>query len=271
MTSTQPSLEPISPADGRSEYARDWGIYTRWLRGYNQAMKDWLTGINLGLPETEKDIPVIMSTPQRAFAAIVRPLAESQVDIPAISFTMTGLSPEASRSKPAFLQAQRIKIGDKWQIHHRAQAWMINYNVTVWTQHMDDLDYVSYALLSRFTPKSYVNVSGIASELTFIGHSDNSELEPGADKDRVLRHDYQFKIDAWMQMPYNEVGSVKQIWMIMNNDLDHPTVDEVLADPTVVPQDVNIVTGDFLPLATDEVNNSPRQLPGVYTEPETEM
>lgn len=248
----------------REYFSRDWGIYFPWFRAYNLGMKEWLSWINEGRPETQGSfIPVIFATPERAFADFVRPRVEGQVDLPVISFALTAINFDQARFKPSYLPFNRRKIGDKWQLIPRSMPWDINYNVTVWSRFYETLDIVSYALLSRFTPKSYLYANGAASEISFQGHSDSSTLEPGADQDRVLRHDYQFKVNGWMPMPYKEVGSIRDIIIWITNELNgEKTIDEVLEENGGMNEDGVTVITDFSD--TTISNPSPNKITGIY-------
>ena len=264
-------IEPIAD-DCRELYSRDAGFYTSWYRRYNQGMKDWLSYINEGRPETQGvTIPVVYATPERAFADLIRPRVEGQVDIPAISFVLTSLSFNQSRPNGFLsptMQWDKYKVGDKWRIASKPMPWDIDYNVTIWSKFYETLDLVSYALLSRFIPKSYLYVNGIASEISYQGFSDNSTLEPGADADRVLRHDFQFKVQAWMPMPTYEYGSINQVIMWVTNELNgknpdgsDKTVDDAIGDITTPLGEVSVITD----MKIEEPSNSPYQTPQVKT------
>lgn len=263
--------EPLD-SEFRETYSRDWKLYSSWARAYHQGFREWLSGISEGRPETQGvTIPTIFATPERAFADYVRPRVESQTDLPVISFTMTGLSFEQSRFRPTYLPFHKTNLGDgRWQLQPRAMPWEINYNVTVWARFYETLDLVSYALMSRFTPKSYLLVNGIASQIDMMGHNDSSTLEPGADQDRILRHDYQFKVDAWMLMPYREVGSISEIILWVTNELNGKNPD---GSPKTVQDAIDenggLNEGGITVLtdlsASTEVNTGPNQIPGIYT------
>lgn len=253
--------EPLGD-DCREKFSRDWGIAYAWFRTYNEAMFNWLSCINLGKPDVANDVPVLFSTPERAFADTVRPRVEGQVDIPLISFTLTGAEFDFDRFKPSSLLFSKQQVGDRWQLGKRAMPWELNYNVSVWTKFYEDLDIIGYYLMSRFTPKSYLLVNGRASEVSFTGHSDNSDLEPGVDEDRKLRHDYQFKVDAWMSLPFTEVGSVQRAIVVLqdNEDFDDPIDD--IDDPTIANPVIENFTEEQ---ESAETSNLPNKIPGVYT------
>lgn len=208
-------------AQCREYYSHDWGITFPWYRTYNEAMKQWLSCIREPRPEVEnRDIPVVYATPERAFASLISPRVEGQPDIPIISFVMTGVSWDADRFSNIFTPWDRTLVDGKWRLQSKPMPWNLSYNVSVWTKFAVTLDYVGYTLLSRFTPKSYIKPFGFpVSEVSFTGHSDTSALEPGQD-DRLLRHDYQFEIKAWMPMPYREVGQIGNVFIAIDSDED---------------------------------------------------
>ena len=248
----------------REEFSQDVGMYFAWFKTYNTAMQNWLSGIKENRPETQNvEIPVLMSTPERALSDLKRPRVEGQVDLPVITFTMTGASFEQSRFVPSTIPFIRERVGDKWILQPKPMPWELNYNISVFAKYMVTLDIVAYALFSRFTPKSYLSVNGAASMITFTGHNDSSQLEPGANADRILRHDYQFKVDAWMPLPYKEVGMIRNIIIQVTNDLENDLTDEEIAEHGLDSDGITIIT-DFSDIT--EVNAGANKIPGVYIE-----
>ena len=243
--------------DQREIFSKDWNVAFGWFRTYNERMKAWLECIEEGRPETQgKTIPVIYATPERAFSDFIRPRVEGQVDLPIISFSMTGVNFDMNRFKPTFNDFHKIRVGDQWQLQPKSMPWNINYNVTVWAKFHTTLDIVAYSLLSRFTPKSYLMVGGRLSQIDFEGQNDSSDLEPGANTDRTLRHDYQFKVQGWMPMPFRTVGQVENIVAVFGEGESELDIDTILD-----PSGVTTIEDGFYSLA----GSTESRIPGVYT------
>lgn len=213
---TTPCDEPKAE-DCRGVFSRDWGVSYPFFRDYVQGMYDWLSCITLDRPEAPYEIPVVYSTPERAFADLTQPRVEGQVDIPKISFFMTGAQMDMERFVPTFVNPHWNKqdIGDKWRVSPRPMPYNLDFAVTVWTQFQIDQDIVAYRIMSRFTPSSYLYINGTPSRISLSSFSDTSDLEPGTDADRKIRKDYSFSVEAWMPMPYTEVGKINDfiLWM----------------------------------------------------------
>lgn len=208
--------EPKGP-DCREYYSRDWGIAYSWHKTYTEAVYLWLTKINEGRPETPQDIPVVFATPERAFADVIRPRVEGQVDIPLISFAFTGSTFDQKRFLPSNIVWEKLKVGDKWRVSPKPLPWNLSYNITVWAKFHQTLDIVAYTLLSRFTPSSYLYVEGRPALIRFGGHNDSSTLESN-DDDRILRQDFQIEVEAWMPLPYQETNSVDEVGIVITGD-----------------------------------------------------
>lgn len=215
IISDEPKLK-----DCRTQFSRDWGVGIPWTRGYNEGMMKWLSGITLERPEEPYAIDVIYQTPERAFADLVSNRVNAQIVLPVISFIMTGMSFDWQRlSSPPNIVYSKRKIGERYQLEPKPMPWVLNYNVTVWGKFQQDLDIIAYKILSRFTPDSYLIAYGTPNLLKFQSHSDTSDLEP-SDTDRILRHDYQFDVEAWMQLPFREVGQIEGVTLNLTNDPD---------------------------------------------------
>jgi hypothetical protein len=228
--------------DCREQYSRDWGLGYPWFKEYNQAMKLWLSHVKVHRPEEPMDVPVIYQTPERAFADKIRPRVNKRVDLPVISFIMTGTEMDRSRyHAPSQLIWDRIREGDRFKLMNRPMPWNISYNVTVWTKFQEDLDTIIYRLLSRFAPHSYIAPFNMASRVNFESHSDTSILEPGEDGDRIIRHDLNFMVNGYMPLPAIETGLIEQVNLVLT-DVEDSDVSEENFDNS---QDINIVEGEF--------------------------
>jgi hypothetical protein len=250
--------EPIGD-DCREKFSRDWGVSIPWFYGYNEAMMRWLSGITLERPEEPLQIEVMYQTPERAFADIMSNRVNAQIVLPAISFLMTGASFDWSRfTSPPNINYITRQIGNRWQKEPKPTPWILNYNVTVWAKFQEDLDMIAYRLLSRFTPDSYLNAYGAPALMQFQSHSDTSDLEP-ADTDRILRHDFQFDVLGWMQLPFTEVGRIEGVTYNFTGDPEE-VVDSDCVDT------ISVQEGDF---SIEVPEGSTERVPGVYTsEPE---
>ena len=206
--------------DCRERFSRDWDVPYGWFRTYNEAMKLWLEGIRLGRPESPDPVRVVYATPERAFADFISPRVEGQVDLPVISMSLSSATFDPSRFRAPREIFTKTLVGDQWQLETRAMPYTLSYNVTVWAKFHNDLDIIGYSLMSRFTPKSYLSVKNRASMISFSGMNDTSNLEPGQDADRILRHDYMFTVEAWMDMPARLVGKIEGVVLHIDNDID---------------------------------------------------
>jgi hypothetical protein len=229
--------------DCREEYSRDWNYSFPWFREYNEHMMLWLSHITVERPENPKEVPVIYQTPERAFADKLLPRVNARVDLPIISFVMTGTEFDRSRmlSYPTLVFDRTFQDG-KYHLTPRPMPWNLNYNVTIWTKFQQDIDIIIYRILSRFTPSSYINPFGIASKVSFESHSDTSTLEPGEEGDRLLRHDLNFNVEGYMPLPSTEVGMIEQVNMVLTNDTESDLSDTNFDSD----QDINIVEGEFI-------------------------
>jgi hypothetical protein len=247
MTSAENAIyrnEPLAD-DCREVFSRNWGVGYAWYRTYIEAMYLWLSNINLERPNELFSVPVLFQTPERAFADKIRPTINREtVNLPIISFTLSSIAFDRQRlmSLPAIngRWEKHKQVDGTWIIVSKPMPWQLNFNVTCWGRYFLDLDFISYNLLSRFTPDSYLRPAdtGIPSKIALTSMTDTSTLEPGQATDRILRHDYAFQIEAWMPLPERRVGSIQGVDVILASDFS-----EVL--DTDISNVINVIEGSF--------------------------
>jgi len=203
---------------------RTYGLSLRVWTPYNQSMQGWLEGI-----PKERDggvvgtIPVIMSTPERAFARRRAPLNEGRPDIPMISFYMASFDYDFDRVNgfvPSHQTYELVRVPGTDRVRRvpKMLPVSINYMATLWAKHLYQVQIADWDLGSRMRPHSYINTYGADCPVYFESASDSSDLEPGSAGDRQIRRDYSFRVEGWMPLPYVEEDRLEKITIGITDD-----------------------------------------------------
>lgn len=194
------------------------GVIVKAFKDHHEGMYSWLSNIGLPPEAGRPTVPVVYATPERAFAKVVAPQAEGQVDLPVITYYCSGMNlNQQRRFLPPYVQFQKQKVGDGWRLYSKAMPWDLTYNVTVITNKVNQADIINWQIITRFTPNSYIKLGRAAICLKLESAVDTSSLEPGKDKDRIVRRDYTINAEGWLELPYQDVGSIGSVITELND------------------------------------------------------
>ena len=252
----QPKYDPFS---GRID-----GIGFEAWKEYDDAFFAWLSNIGkfrAGSPHGT--IPVVLASPEKAFAKAQIPLNEGQPDIPLISFYMTTVSLDYDKRGlvPGHILIDKYKkTSDQWALSGVSTPVTLTYSVTLWAKHYYEIRYVAWAILMRFKPNSFIMANGAASQILFESGSDASDLEPGAGADRSMRHDFSFRVEGWLPRQYIVADSIHKVNIgIVEGDDETVDTDE---DPNLFPE-MTLQDGSGAVIMTEQVDLSQNYAFGV--------
>ena len=238
------------------------------FRQYNEAIKEWMGHIHVPRKGRYDKVKIIWASPEKALASEVRPLIGGTVDIPIISFHMTGASFNASRQyipRWGVPNYHQIKVNGAWAKFPKALPYDLGYNVTAWVKLYQDADIIDNWFLSQFDHERRFFVNNMFSPIKLNGFSDNSDLDQGSDNDRVVRRDYNISVDGWLPLNGVLVGQIEKIIaQFSDNENAEVDIDAILNS---FGQDKNVIVSDnFEP--SDETGVVSARV-NVYEEEET--
>lgn len=192
---------------------------------YHLYIKRWLKE-KMTLPRLEnsdRKVPVVYSTPRRAFAMgssseeegdvggepFYAPPSQGNNWLPVISFHMTSMEPIMGKTIPyEHVLTQKIKDNNDRVIGYKKNKpllpYTINYVATVYAGLMQDMDILTYKLSSEFRPNCYLwigpedkvddGTAGLWAHMVLDSVTDGTEYEPGDIGERVVRKDFSWTV-----------------------------------------------------------------------------
>lgn len=230
---------------------------------YNYYMKRWLQSV-MQLPRITNqglEIPVVYSSPRRAFALggselaeggeggepLYAPPNEGNNFLPIMTFRITAMTQVLGKTVPyEHVLSKQIKDNNNNVTGYNKSKPMLVYEVgyigTLYTALMQDADMLVFRFLSEFKPNSYLWVGpcdkagddnyGVWAHMTLDGVADATEYEPLDIGERVVRRDFSWTItDAF-------VPTTEPVF-------DSNIIEEVYTDIDAVHNEVNVQSIDI--------------------------
>lgn len=169
-----------------------------------------------------KYVPVVFATPRRAVAELQKAYKiKNQEVIPLPYISVQRLAPVLDQLRYARGFHRGVYLSDNGKsslVIKRGTPYTVDYQINVWDKKRYRLQEIVEQYLSRYWPMHRLLVDygppydAIGCHVSIMTIEDLSELEPGEDADRMLRHNIQISIEGW--------AFEDAVWV--------PTVDEVI-------------------------------------------
>jgi len=237
---------------------------------HDDILRVWIQEFRSNKVNDNKAIPLVFATPDRAFAEMADLLkrqdknyaanSHSKVPLPFASLARTGEQFDVSRWNAAELRLLKLvldaddlpapidvydpKAGDTRFRALHPLPWKFTYQIDVWSRNimtsnliqqwmmMSGAQHATYFYrIADFTPVHKVyGQKWIRVEID--RYSDSSELEPGDNRQRMVRFTVNLTVDAWIWRPVTLAKTIKaaQFQVIEGVDDGGPLLGEINID-----------------------------------------
>ena len=178
-------------------------------------------------------VNIVYGNMERAITTIAQPLRNGLVDSPGISFYISDYQYKVEKSRPIENYYTR-KYKDNTTGARTGvaavppmQEYQVHYSINLWSIYMQEMDILSYQIVTSFNPENYFWIGDEEYGFNFDGDrmdrehhgqwahslidtiSDVSDLEPGDAANRTLRTEIGFMINnAYLPMPFEKDQSM---------------------------------------------------------------
>lgn len=135
-------------------------------------------------------------------------LKNGRVRLPVLSVNRGSASYNVAKFSPPYTPIRkRFSGSEKNRIvkTYRPSPWNIEYQITAWTEHKSDAEYILYQIMSRFNPLADWFVQdefmGGSVQAHFNGYTDVSDKEAASNQWAKVRYDFSITIEAWLPLP----------------------------------------------------------------------
>lgn len=193
------------------------------LRRFDLAVLDFLK-----LSVNGEPIPLGFATPRREFGKqseiqgrAVPQREDQSVRLPSMVLSRLGWTRSSERTN--LVRHRKLRWSDDLNIVTGAQhpiAYDLSYQLDVWTKYRDDANLLVALTLTKFprlTAPLTVDMGNpwgerrVFLEAKDVG--DNTELDPGEDGDREVRHTIDLTLQTWLPLPPKDVRTVRKVVM----------------------------------------------------------
>jgi len=190
------------------------------FRQYSKALKQWFyDNCYLQRYPKDKNILVVYSTPERAFAKYMYPVLNGQLYRPLISFHLVSSSYTGGNNLGFVNEYKYNTTNNIVTVVRPLLVYKLEYKVTIHTILMSDADILVYQMLTSANKDEagVVKVDGQWAEIVAENNTDETNLEPGEVQDRILRYGVDFTIRrAYLPKPTSELEAIKEVQVEIN-------------------------------------------------------
>lgn len=201
--------------------------YNKALRGTDEGVMDMFKDIVV-IDEQDKawPVPIVWATQEKAVAIVVQDnvrkdngIVTDRIRLPIMSIHRTGLNPNL-KSKYAYHKAvdymRDFREDGKpgFTINEKRERDTVfgvatgipldlSYTLYVWTLYVEDMNQIVEQIIPKIVPMGYIRVRGVQWEIgvKYESYTDNTDTEPGAEKLRVVKCQFNLTAETCLPQP----------------------------------------------------------------------
>ncbi len=207
-----------NPFDGSDFLAYPYHLeefLTPAFRSLDDAMKQYWSGIRVPTKDSYRFMRVKVSGGDKSLLIWNDDLKEGRARLPVAALNRTTHNFNPEKFSPAYhsMTARYLSTrGDQVARVFRPVPWLVDYELTIWTEHKRDAEYILYQILTRFNPLAEFRMFDGKLEgnvqLRFNGSTDASDKEAGYDQYANVRYEVTITAEAWLPLPEKIVPTV---------------------------------------------------------------
>jgi hypothetical protein len=227
--------------------------YTKAMRGADEAMLDMFRN-TVVIDEQGKahPIPIVWGSQEKAVAAILQDnvrkdnsLVVDRIRLPMLAIHQSGLEIDKSRfvyqrgvdylrylrpdQKPGWTTNEKYERDTIFGVT-RGLPVNITYSLYAWTLYWEDMNQIVEQIILKFSPVAYIQVRGVYWEsiVKLDSINNNMETEPGDNKLRVLKYQFNMTAQTFIPQPIVRKKAVLKTKMQFVNGVCEQEITEVL-------------------------------------------
>lgn len=191
------------------------GFLQPGFRSLDAAMKQYWSGIRVPTKDSYRHMRVKISGGDKSLLIWADELKEGQARLPlaAISRESHEFNPE--KWSPAWHAMTARYVSTRGNLAakvYRPVPFLVQYTLTIWAEHKQQVEYILYQVLTRFTPLAEFRMFDGKLEgnvqLRYGGCQDASDKEAGYDQHANVRYEVTTTAEAWLPLPEKLVPTV---------------------------------------------------------------
>jgi len=179
------------------------------------AIKEWLSDITVPTKDGVKKMAVRIPRGDRSILVWQQDLKEGRIGLPVMSVHRGSATFHAEKFSPPYWRIRKRfadKPGSRLSLTYRPRQFLVEYQLSYWTEHKQDAEYILYQILTRFDPLAEIHIADAFLQGNLImklgGYTDSSEIEAGRDRIAKVRYDISMTAEAWLPLPEKLVPAI---------------------------------------------------------------
>ena len=228
--------------------------YPKGLRGSDRAMRHMFSDVVV-IDDNGKSypVPIVWGSQERAVAAIMfdnirkdKSLVADRIKLPILSLYQSDLQFASNRytyhRATNWMRDARIDFKPGFTIQEyqprdtvfgiaRGIPVDLGYTLMAWTMYIEDMNQIIEQILTKFSPVAYIRIRGVQWEtpVKLESTANNLETEPGDQKLRVIKYQFNLKVETYIPQPIRREKSVLTTRTSFFNHVDGEKVTEVIS------------------------------------------
>ena len=174
----------------------------------DEGIKQWLSDIVVPTKDGQKKVTVRVPRSDRTVLIWQQELKEGRIRLPVISVHRNSETFHAEKFSPPYHRMRRMfadKAGTRLALIYRPRHYLLEYQITAWTEFKQDAEYIKYQMLTRFSPLAEIHIADEYLQgnliMKFGSATDNSEIEAAKNTLAKVRYDFTLSAEGWLPLP----------------------------------------------------------------------
>jgi hypothetical protein len=188
---------------------------TPGFRALDNSMKHYWSGIRVPTKDAYRFMRIKIAGGDKSLLIWNEDLKEGRARLPVAALNRTNHKFNPEKFSPAYhsMTARYLSTrGDQVARVYRPTPWLVDYELTIWTESKRDAEFVLYQVLTRFNPLAEFRMFDGKIEgniqIIFGGSVDASDKEAGFDQYANVRYEVSMTAEAWLPLPEKIVPTV---------------------------------------------------------------
>lgn len=183
-------------------------ILTPSFSTMDRGILNYFSNIIIPVRDDTKKLEVRLAGGDRSILIWKQDLESGRIKLPVMSINRISVTRNENKFSPPYVPVYRKMAdsdGTRMILTYREWPCIIEYQLSVWTERRQDLEYATYQILTRFNPMAEwavddMYLSGfVQAKLSSTTYS--SDVEAQADKQPFHRVDIGVSVEGWLPLP----------------------------------------------------------------------
>jgi hypothetical protein len=181
----------------------------------DNAIKTWLSDLVVPTKDGVKKVTIRVPRGDKTILVWKQDLIEGRVKLPVLSVHRNNVEFHAEKFSPPYIRMNKRfadNPGSRLVLTYRPRQFLVEYQLSYWSEFKADNEYISYQLMTRFDPLAEIHIADGFMQgnliMKYNGCTDSSDIEAARDLQAKVRYDLSMTAEAWLPLPEKLMPSI---------------------------------------------------------------